>query len=622
MFADSSGQVWAGTLGRGLLRFSEGLFLNATEGGFLRRDREVCALFEDSLKRLWVGTPDGLACNDQGRWSFYTPRDGLAGSFVRAIAEGPDRAIWIGTERGGISVFREGRFLTKTNQTPGHSPALAAFPTTTVSCLLWDTNQVLWAGTSLGLARFDNLSWTFYTNQPGLSGPNIGYLLDDEQGCLWLGSNLGLMRVPKAALNGYAKGMVSEIPVRFYSKADGLPTREASQGSQPAACRSSNGTLWFSTIKGLVYVHPGRMKQNTNPPPVIIEAVAVENRMVTSSGLRAKIPDSLTIPAGRENLDIFFTSFNLSAPDQGQFRYQLKGFERTSTLIPGDIRSVHYTKLPHGEYIFEITACNEDGVWNSAGSPIGIIVLPPFWKTWWFITLVVLSVLATVSGLVYFISTQRLQRQLAEMHQKEALERERARIARDLHDQLGANLTQVALLGELAETDKDLPGEVESHAKQISSTARETTRALDEIVWTVNPSNDTLEGLGNYICKYAQDYLETAGIKCRLDVPPQLPASPISPELRHNVFLVAKEALNNLVKHSAATEAHVRLAVDPAHFSLDIEDNGKGLPPGAHDKGRHGLKNMRRRMEEVQGTFEITCPTGGGTKVRLCAPRK
>ena len=200
------------------------------------------------------------------------------------------------------------------------------------------------------------------------------------------------------------------------------------------------------------------------------------------------------------------------------------------------------------------------------------------------------------------------------------MEKERARIARDLHDQLGANLTQVALLGEMVETDKEEPSEVETHARQISSTARETTRALDEIVWTVNPSNDTLDGLINYLCKYAQEFLALAGLRYRLEVPSQLPAIPISPEVRHNVFLAAKEAVNNVVKHSQASAAWVRLHLEAHRFILEIEDNGRGLAAGSEKKGRSGLGNMRKRMEDVGGTFEAATGAEGGTLVRLIAP--
>jgi signal transduction histidine kinase len=176
------------------------------------------------------------------------------------------------------------------------------------------------------------------------------------------------------------------------------------------------------------------------------------------------------------------------------------------------------------------------------------------------------------------------------------------------------------LLGELAEADKSSPEEVESHAKQISQTARETTHALDEIVWTVNPSNDTLDGLINYVCKYAQEYLALADLKYRLEVPSQLPNTPISPELRHNVFLAAKESVNNVVKHARATSAWLRLHLEPHQFILEIEDNGKGVAPADAKKGRNGLRNMRKRMEDIGGKFEMTPGSEGGTKVRLVAP--
>jgi signal transduction histidine kinase len=206
------------------------------------------------------------------------------------------------------------------------------------------------------------------------------------------------------------------------------------------------------------------------------------------------------------------------------------------------------------------------------------------------------------------------------MRQHEALEKERARIARDLHDQLGANLTQVALLGEMAESDKDLPQEVEAHAQQIAKTARETSTALDEIVWAANPQNDTLEGLINYACKYAQDYFALAGLRYRLDVPGQLPATVIPPDLRHNVFLAFKESVNNVVKHAKASEVKIRLRLNDDGFTLEIEDDGRGPGEAATKTGRNGLRNMRKRMEDVGGEFALEPGAERGTRVRLTAP--
>jgi signal transduction histidine kinase len=176
------------------------------------------------------------------------------------------------------------------------------------------------------------------------------------------------------------------------------------------------------------------------------------------------------------------------------------------------------------------------------------------------------------------------------------------------------------LLGEMAAADKDLPDEVGEHARQICETARETTRALDEIVWAVNPANDTLEGLANYACKYAQDYFALAGVSFRAELPTQLPPTPILPEVRHNVFLAFKEAVNNVVKHAQATGARVGLRLEPDQFVLSVEDNGRGLGDVSEKKLRNGMKNMRKRLADVHGGFEIGPGPKGGTIVQLKVP--
>jgi signal transduction histidine kinase len=320
-------------------------------------------------------------------------------------------------------------------------------------------------------------------------------------------------------------------------------------------------------------------------------------------------------------LEIHYTALNFTAPDEVRFKYRLEGHE-TAWTDAGNNRAAYYSEVPPGRYRFHVTACNEDGVWNENGSFLDIIVEPQFWQTAWFRVVVIVGFLGLIVAVVRYLSTQKLQRQLQSLKQREALERERSRIARDLHDQLGANLTQVALLGEMAEADKNAPDEIESHARQISQTARETTRSLDEIVWAVNPANDTLDGLVNYACKYAQEYLALAGLRCRADVPSELPATAIPPEVRHNAFLAFKEAVNNVVKHAQASEAWIRLRLQPDSFILEIEDNGRGL--GKTDAGgagtRNGLRNMRKRMEDIHGEFSIGPGAKGGTVVRLTVP--
>jgi ligand-binding sensor domain-containing protein len=621
VFVDRLGQVWAGgtsevTTNPPLLRLHGDRFEQLTGSEALTG--EVWAMHQDRQGVLWVGTQAGLACWNNGNWKMLTKHDGLSSDSIRAIADDAEGNLWIGTERGGLNRLRDGQFATYRYQ------AKDGLPSDNVSSLLVDGQGVLWVGTSSGLARYNQGHWTTYSARQGLTSDKIGYLVEDGLGYLWIGSNGGLMRIPKQALNDFAnaQGSRASVPCRTFGRLDGLPTSECSSGAQPGGCRTKDGKLYLPTISGLVTVDPAHLLPNTNPPPVVIEGVLIDGEPASSDRLRAPPLQSITVPARKESIEILFSSLNLSAPEKGSFKYLLKGHETTWNEHAGNIRYANYTKLPPGDYTFRVQACNEDGVWNEKGAVLAVIILPPFWRTWWFISASALLLLSMIVGSVHYVSTQKLQRQLALMRQQEALELERSRIARDLHDQLGANLTQVALLGEMAETDKNLPEEIEAHARQISQTARETTRALDEIVWTVNPSNDTLDGLINYVCKYAQEYLAIAGLRYRLEVPPQLPPLPISPELRHNVFLAAKEAVNNVVKHAHASSVWLRLQLHPDRFVLEIEDDGRGLPDSATEKGRNGLRNMRKRMEDIGGQFEVSPRVGGGTIVRLTAPLK
>ncbi len=430
------------------------------------------------------------------------------------------------------------------------------------------------------------------------------------------------MRIPKKSLNDFAAGATNVIACRTYGKADGLPTRECSAGSQPAACRTPDGRLWFPTVKGVASLNPAELKPNLQPPTVLIESVLVDGREQKTNRLDSDWPASVTIPPGSEELEIHYTALNFSAPELVRFKCWLEGHE-TSWTEATDERVARYPKLPPGQYRFHVVACNEDNVWSGPDAAVlSITVQPQFWQTGWFRVAVTVFILGIVAYIVRHLSTQKLQRQLQSLRQREALEKERARIARDLHDQLGANLTQVALLGEMAEADKNEPAEIESHAQQISQTARETTRSLDEIVWAVNPTNDTLDGLVNYAGKYAQEYLALAGLRYRADLPAQLPAIPIPPEVRHNVFLAFKEAVHNVVKHAQATEARIRLRLEPENFILEIEDNGRGMEDQAAPQNRNGLRNMKKRMEAIGGRFEMDTMLGQGTIVRLTVPVK
>jgi len=605
VLVDSHNQIWAGTRGEGLFRFMAYYFQPVLEAARIGRD--IFVLFEDHAGKIWVGGENGLGNFDGTRWNFFSAREGLPAAVVRALAEDASGNLWIGTERYGLFQFHAGKI----------SPVAA--PVKDISCLLADRDGGLWVGTAgHGLARFQNGVWKICsTLNGGLPSDSIGYLVDDAAGNLWIGSYEGLIRVEKKSFADFAAGTVKTVACRTFL------TRECSAGAQPAALRAADGKLFFPTIAGVVAVNPADLKPNPIAPPVVIESVLVDGVEQKTNALGAAWNRAIGLTPDNEQLEIYFASLSFSAPKNiaagARFKYRLEGRDKNWTDIGGE-RVAHFQKLPPGKYVFRVTACNEDGQWNETGATLTVTVEPPFWRKPSFLVASVLGLLGALAGTIYLISTAKLKRHLRAARQKELLEKERARIARDLHDQIGANLTQVALLGEMAEVDKDLPSEIEQHAQQICATARDTTRSLDEIVWALNSSNDTLESLANYCCKYAQDYFALASVSYRAELPTQLPPTPILPEVRHNVFLAFKEAVNNVVKHAHATEARVKLQLEPNKFILTVTDNGRGLGDLSGKQLRNGLKNMKKRLDDVRGEFDIAPGGQGGTVVKLTVP--
>lgn len=614
VYSDRSGTVWVGTIGGGLFRRAGDRLEPAPYWNSFALN--IRAIHQDRNGMIWVGTDQGLAGWDGRAWQGYRAggTNGLASNQVTALTDDPEGNLWIGTING-LNCLRDGRVSTLVRP--------EGAPNENITALLVDSTGALWIGTAgHGLARRFQGQWLQLTKRKGLESDNISYLGEDALGALWIGSAAGLIKVDRADLKEFSTGQARAIHCRTFQQSDGL-LGECAADSQPAIWRSRDGVMWFATAKGLAFLNPAQLQRNTNPPPVIIESVTVDDELQNTNRLLARWPDRLIIPAGRERLQIRYTSLNFLPPEQTRFRYRLETVgqdARKDWNEAGDTRVANYPKLPPGEYRFRVIAANEDNVWSDPGAALEIVVEPPFWQTWWFLTGTTIVLLGAIVGTVHFISTQKLHRQLTLLRQQELVEKERARIARDLHDQLGANLTQVSLLGEMVETDKDLPDEVESHAKQISATARETATALDQIVWAANPSNDTLNSLITYACKYAQEYLQLAGLSYRIEAPEQLPATPVAPDVRHNVFLAFKESVNNVVKHAHATTAKVRVKLDPALFTIEIEDDGRGLPADAADRGRNGLRNMRKRMEDVGGTFAADPGPERGTIIRLSAP--
>jgi signal transduction histidine kinase len=246
-------------------------------------------------------------------------------------------------------------------------------------------------------------------------------------------------------------------------------------------------------------------------------------------------------------------------------------------------------------------------------------VVVHFWETWWFNTLLAAAVLVAVGTTVRLVERRKYQRRLRRVEQESALERERARIAQDLHDELGSSLTRISLLSDLVRADKDNPAQVESHATRLSLSASQTVRSLEEIVWAVRPDSDTLQSLVDYITHFAAELFENGPARCRLDLPADLPVRALLPDLRHNIFLIVKETLNNARRHAGATEVNLQIKVGPSRLEIVITDNGKGFDVAAATAAgrRNGLVNMRRRASAVGGQLTLTSVPGSGTRMEF-----
>ena len=612
---DRQSKLWIGTWGNGLFVRQRDFFQSPE--GLDNPAAAVLALYQDRRGVMWVGTQSGLARWSNGQCTWFTRNEGLKLPDVRAITEAADGAIWFGMSGGGLGRLQDGR-LTQFRRQDGLANDF-------VWSLLAGKDGVLWVGTfGGGLCRWRNGRFATISTREGLPNNVICHIADDGRGNLWMSSYGGIFRVSQEELNRCADGRLKTVNCVVYGKADGLSTLECSGGFQPAGCRTPDGLLWFPTIKGLAVVDPAGVKINPAPPPVLIEEVTVDDQPASLPGLRA--PARLRILPGKHRFEFRYTGLSLIAPEKVRFKYRLEGLE--SDWVDVDTRRVaYYSYLKPGDYTFQVTACNNDGVWNRAGAALEFTVLPWFWQTWWFAGGAVVAGAGAVGGAARYVTRRRLHKKLERLERQRILEKERARIAKDIHDDLGASLARIMLLSQSDRAEEEDSQQIVTRLGKVYLTARELTRTMDEIVWAVSPHHDTLDSLVNYLGKFSQDFLNVAGIRCRLVVPMQLPAWPLTAEVRHSLFLAFKEALHNVVKHAAATEVRISLTLAESGFSASIEDNGVGFDPttvGAtatkdplRIAGGNGLANMRKRIEGIGGECRVDSTPGKGTTVRF-----
>lgn len=559
---------------------------------------------------LLVGNRDGLLELDGERASWLIkPPHGSAGDVTAIVVDG-EGAIWCGFAQGGLARLSEGTVRIFRAEDGLASPA--------VQCLLADDDGALWIGMAdKGLARFKDGKFANVSMEQGLLDDAVCYLLEDDFGHIWISTYHGIQRVAKAELNACADGEIPSLLGQVYDRTDGLPIIEFVGGRQGAACKTSDGRLWFASSKGVACVDPARIATNPLPPPVVVESLLVDGKRAPLASGEA--PERLR--PDHQRIEIRYAGLSYVAPSKVRFKYRLDGLDK-DWIDVGAKRSAFYSHLPPGSYRFRVIACNNDGVWNSEGASLAFSVAPFFWQTWWFVGACLLVALAVVAWSARYFTRLRMQRRIEDMERRHAVERERARIAQDIHDDVGASLSRIAMLSQPTRSLLAEPERAAAVLSGIYNTARNVTRALDEIVWAVNPRHDTLDSLVDYMGKFAQEFLSSANLRCRLDLPVEVPAWPLSAEVRHNLFLAFKEALNNVVKHASATEARIHFGVGRGSFILSVKDNGRGFAASSASErapdragSGNGLENMKSRLRRIGGRCEIAAEPNGGASV-------
>lgn len=613
---DRQGNLWVGSWPGGLCRLAttnNDRFVpveNFSGGAF-----GFASLFEDSKNNLWLGrrTLNQLDHLTNGVAAAPIMLTNAKPSLdIISMAEDAAGNLWVGSQASGLFRWHDGqcRQFTKIDGLPDDS----------IRSLLADTNDgALWIGTMDGLCRLKNDRIVTCTTKDGLANNVINYIVDDGLGNYWFSSFGGIFRVKKSELNEFADGTHRQIQCVAYGKSDGLPTIECAGGFQPAGCRTHDGRLWFPTIKGLVSVDPGKVETHSVPPPVLIEELFVDDHL-TEAGKNLNTEGVLEIPPGRHRFEFHYTGLNFAAPERVRFRTKLEGLD-ADWIEAGNRRSANYSPLPPGEYQLHVMACNQAGLWSVTDASLRFRVLPHFWQTWWFAVSSFVLGSAAIAGVVFYTARRRYKSRLERLETQLSVERERARIAQDIHDGVGANLTEIAWLADVAEQDALRPDSVRTQTRKISGTARETVQLFDEIVWAVLPQNDTLTSLVEYLGRRVDEWFENSPTRCWFTAPRELPDFTVPAEVRHGFYLACKEALHNVNKHSRATEVRVQVAVADSTLQVDIEDNGRGFDPATSARG-NGLRNLRERFQKLGGQFDLQSQPGHGTKIHMAISLK
>ena len=603
---DREGRLWIGKIA-GIYFLKDGK-LNEFDPGVRLDSVIVRAIHEDRAGTIWFATSAGLLKYHDGSVTLLTAQDGLAGNDVEALMEDRQGRLWIGTY-GGLSLYQNGVFSTFTEKD--------GLPSDHLRSLYEDPDGVLWIGTyDGGLARFKDGHFTRYTVNEGLYNNGVFAILGDEKDFLWMSSNRGIYRVRRQQLNDYAEGKTTQINSIAYGKQDGLLNIECNGGRQPAGYKMNDGKLWFPTQAGVAVIDPAGVSINPQPPRVVIEECLLQRNNVDCR-------QTIEIRPGQDNFEIHYTGLSFIKPEQVRFKYKLEGLDG-DWIEAGTRRVAYLSHLPPGKYTFKVIAANSDGVWNTEGAALNLVVVPPFWRTWWFLSLMALTITGlAVTAYQYRVRQLRAAHAVQEAFSRqliESQEQERKRIAGELHDGLGQNLLIIKNRALLGLTTSEQPAATQQQFDTITASASQALEELREIAYNLRPYH--LDRLGLTSTIEAMLEKVAAATEIRFTVTVAAIDELLSKADEINVYRIVQECVSNIVKHSGATEALVAISKDGDALLIHIEDNGQGFVPDDNGSRRRGfgLTGISERTKMLKGTYKISSAPKQGTRITIRIP--
>jgi ligand-binding sensor domain-containing protein/signal transduction histidine kinase len=632
---DHNGTIWVGTLDAGLGRFDgRRVSVVTTKEGLL--SDSIYALAEDEKGDLWIGTGGGLSRLREGRVAeTFTPARGLPAGRVQCLFRDHKGTLWIGTS-GGLAALEDGRLVHPGGKTAGLSilaigedsagrlfvaadgglrvlenGQLREFapdgsPLRDVDALYQGPEGSLWMGTlGSGLVLWKDGKLFRYTVKDGLFDDEVYGIARDGQDRLWMACSKGIFGVTRSDLLRFAAGQISSFLSTPYSPTDVLRTIECKAGVQPAAWTMQDGSLWFSTIRGLLIIDPKNLLRKLQPPEVVIEEVTVNGQSERPADVDQLTPD-------QKNIDFRYTGLSYRLPSRITFRHKLEGFDKD--WINADTRrEAYYANLPPRKYRFRVTACNVDGTCNDAGSTVAFEIAPHYYQRAWFWPLLVVA-LGVAAWLVYQVRIRALKQHF------QIILAERNRIARELHDTLIQGFSGVTM--QMQALAARWPGSEDRKVlEEIVQDAGASLREARRSVAGLRNSGGTKSGLSSAIAQAARQITETGDIRLQLELDDG--PSNLGAEAEYNLLRIAQEAVTNSVKHSGAHTIEVALQSEPDAVRLLVRDDGTGLPDGngVHSApGHYGLTGMRERATQIGARLQVESAPGEGTTVRVVLP--